>query len=264
MKEVTMNKKWLLLITLGLALVLAAPVLTGCGTPSAAQGSASPLQVSQQPQGIWVTGTGEVSITPDIATLNLGVVAQETNVALAQSKASEGMAKVMKALTDIGIAQKDLQTGYFSINQRTRWDNEKQTDATVGYLVTNMVTVKIRDTGKVGNIIDAVVQAGGDLIRINGISFSVEDPAKYYQEVREKAMTAAKSKAEELARLAGLTLGKPTYIVENAQYSPTYGGYANFSMSIPAPVPAAIAAPPISTGETRITLSVQVAYGVTQ
>ena len=73
-------------------------------------------------------------------------------------------------------------------------------------------------------------------------------------------MAVAKSKAEELAKLAGVTLGKPTYIVENAQYSPVYGGYANFDMAVPAPMPAMGSAAPISPGETKITLSVQVAY----
>ncbi len=171
-----MKKKWLSLIILGLVLILAAPALTGCGSPAIAQGTASPVQISQQPQGIWVSGTGEVSITPDIATLNLGVMTQETSVAQAQSEASDAMTKVMKALTDSGIAQKDIQTGYFSINQRTRWDDSKQIDTVIGYQVTNMVTVKIRDTSKVGDIIDSVVQAGSNFIRINGINFSVEDP----------------------------------------------------------------------------------------
>ncbi len=259
-----MNKKWWLIITLGLALILAVPALTGCAGSAAAQGTISPAQVSQQPQGIWVTGTGELAVTPDIATLSLGIVAQEATVTEAQAKASNVMTKVMQALADSGIAAKDIQTGSFSINQRTRWDDLKQMETITGYRVNNMVTVKIRETGEVGTIIDSVVLAGGDLMRINGISFSVEEPSKYYQDAREKAMTAAKTKAEELARLAGVTLGKPTYVAENAQYSPSYGGYANFSMSVPAAIPAPAIAPPISTGETKITLNVQVAYSTIQ
>ncbi len=256
-----MNKKWLSLIILGLVLILAVPALAGCSSPAVAEGTLSAVQVSQQPEGIWVSGIGEVSITPDLATLNLGVNAQELTVAQAQSKASEAMAKVMKALTDAGIAEKDIQTGYFNISQQNRWDDLKKMDVPIGYQVTNMVTVKIREIGKVGDIIDAVVVAGGDLIRINGITFSVENPAQYYTEARAKAMEAANNKAEDLAKLAGLTLGKPTYIVENAQYTPDYRGYANYSMSVP--VPAIDIAAPISAGETKVTLSVQVAYSVT-
>jgi len=155
-----MNRKWLAAIILGLVLVLAVPILAGCSSPAVAQDSPSAVQVSQQPEGIWVSAIGEVSITPDLATLNLGVTAQELTVAQAQAKASEAMAKVMQALTDAGIAQKDIQTGYFSISQQTRWDDLKRIDTPVGFQVTNMLTVKIREIAKVGDIIDSVVVAG--------------------------------------------------------------------------------------------------------
>ncbi len=268
-----MNRKWFLIVALGLVLVLAATAVTACGGTAGAQGTASSIQVSQQPEGIWVTGTGEVFITPDIATLNLGIASQEATVAEAQAKAAEAMDKVMQALKDNGIEAKDIQTGHFSISQRSRWDDMKQTEVVTGYYVTNMVTVKIRNTAgsddetglndRAGKVIDAVILAGGDLIRINGINFTVDDPAQYYQEVREKAMTAAKEKAEDLAELAGLTLGKPTYILENAQYTPIYGGYANFAMAVPAPTISA-GSTSISSGQTSITLTVQVTYSVTK
>jgi uncharacterized protein len=195
--------------------------------------------------------------------LRLGIVAQQATVADAQAKASEAMTRVMKSLTGSGIALKDIQTGAFSISQRTRWDDQKQTETITGYQVSNMVTVKIRETGKVGTVIDSVVQAGGDLIRISGIGFSVEDPTNYYQQAREKAMADARNKAEQLAKLAGVTLGKPIYVAEGAQSSVAYESFKSSGMAIPAPT-IAMSVAPISTGETRITLNVQVAYGVAQ
>ncbi len=264
-----MNKKWLSLITLGLVLILAISGLTGCNGSTAAQGTPQ-VQVSQQPQGIWISGSGEVAVTPDIATLRLGIVAQEATVADAQSKAADAMNKVMKALTDGGIPQKDIQTGSFSISQRTRWDDQKQMDTVIGYQVTNMVTAKIRILPqesytldyKAGRIIEAVVGAGGNLTRVSGINFSVEDPTKYYQQAREKAMADAKNKAEQLARLAGVTVGKPTYVAEGASSSVVYDSYKSAGMAVPAPMPVSV--PPISTGETKITLNVQVAYSTVQ
>jgi uncharacterized protein YggE len=260
-----MKKKWLFLVTLGLALALVVPVLSGCSSPAAAQSTPSQVQISQQPQGIWVSGTGEVSVTPDIAILQLGIVDQETTVAVAQTKASDAMNQVMKALTSAGVAAKDIQTGYFSISQRTRWDDQKQTDVVTGYQVSNMVTAKIRSLpqesypleSKVGRVINAVAQAGGDLTRINGINFSVEDPTNYYQQAREKAMADAKKKADQLATLAKVTLGKPTYIADSSQVSPVYSGR---DISMPVPAPTMSIEPPISTGELKITLNIQVAY----
>jgi len=254
-----MNKKRYLVIVMGLISILMVTSLTGCGSP-VTNLEAQTLQVSSQQNGIWVTGIGEVSITPDIAVLSVGIVSLEKTVAEAQSKAADAITKVMKALTDSGIAQKDIQTGSFSINQQTRWDDQKQIESVTGYRVTNMLTVKIRTIDKVGTIIDYTVDAGGDLIRINSINFSVEEPSKYYQEVREKAMNAAKAKAEDLAKLSGVKLGRATYISENAEYTPIYRGYANVTDSIA--VPSAAVTTPISAGQAKITLNIQVAYSI--
>ena len=239
-----MKKYWLAAI--GLVLVLAAVSLSGCANIETA-GSNS------QQEGIWVSGEGKVSVIPDIATLSLGISAQAASVAEAQSQAAEAMNGVMSALADNGVAEKDIQTQRFSIDQVTRWDDKNQQEVVIGYRVTNMVTAKIREIDKAGAVIDAVAAAGGDLTRINSISFSVDDPTPYYKEAREKAMADAKAKGEQLAKLAGVELGKPTYISEGT-VSPVYP---------PMYKEAAGTAPtPISPGELELTLTVQVAYDI--
>ena len=240
-------------MTISLALVLTMVFLSGCtktATPSLGG------IFSTQQEGIWVTGTGKVSVVPDIATLRLGIEAQEVSVAEAQSKATEAMNRVMDALDDNGVADKDIQTQRFSIQRVTRWDNVKQEEIVIGYRASNIVTAKIRDLDKVGDIIDAVAKAGGDLTRIDGIAFSVDDPSAYHEEAREKAMADAKAKAKQLANLADVTLGKPTYISESIQIpSPIYPRVAYEE----APIPAAA---PISPGEMEISLTIQVAYAI--
>jgi len=218
-------------------------------------------------EGVWVSGTGEVTVTPDIANLRLGIEAQEASVAEAQTKASEAMAKVMTALTDNQVAEEDIQTQYFRIRERTRWNPESEEEIVVGYEVSNMVVAKVGGIDKIGTIIDSVVKAGGDLIRIDSIGFSVDDPSVYYEEAREKAMADAEARAEHLAELAGVTLGKPTYISEGVQ-TPVYRDvYYEFpgGMAPPVPAPAPVAVPPsISPGELEVSLTVQVAYSILQ
>ncbi len=216
-----MKKKWLLAISL--ALVLATVGVSGCSEGGASLGelpSSLEVNLNSQQEGIWVSGRGEVTVTPDIATLRLGIEAQEASVAEAQTEASEAMDKVMTALTDNGVAEKDIQTQRFSIYPVTKWDREKEEETVVGYRVTNMVTAKIRDIDKAGTIIDAVVKAGGDLTRIDSIAFSVDDPSAYYDEARQKAMADAEAKAKHLAELADITLGKPSYISESTYIPP--------------------------------------------
>jgi len=164
-----MKKKWLW--ALALVLVIPAVLLSGCscGGPT----TAGVVNLTNQQLGIWVTGEGEVTAVPDIANIRLGVEAQAETVDAAQAEAAEAMDGVMTSLKDNGVAEKDIQTKYFSVHQVTRWDRDEDEEVILGYRVTNTVTAKIRDIEEVGTIIDAVIEAGGDLIRINNIEFSV-------------------------------------------------------------------------------------------
>jgi uncharacterized protein YggE len=247
-----MKKYWL--VAMSLVLVLAVVGFAGC---SAGPTTIGTVDINSQQTGIWVNGEGKVTVTPDIATLSLGIEAQAATVAEAQTQAATAMSAVMTALTDNGVADKDIQTQYFSIYQVTRWDDNKNEEIVIGYRVTNMVTAKIRDIEQAGPIIDAVAAAGGDYTRINNISFSVDDPTPYYQEARQKAMADAKAKAEQLADLAGANLGKPTYISEGTIYPPVIYRDAGMAMSVPEAAPT-----PISPGEIELTLTVQVAYAI--
>jgi len=250
-----MKKKWLLAV--GLALVLAIGGLAGCSPGNTVLGEIEELNISSQQEGIWVTGQGKVTAVPDIVTLRLGIEAQETSVAEAQTQAAEAMDRVMAALIDNGVAKKDIQTQHFSISRVTKWDRVKEEEVVIGYRVTNIVTAKIRDIDKAGSIIDTVAEVGGDLTRIDSIGFSVDDPSAYYDEARGKAMAEAKAKAMQLAELAGVTLGKPTYISEGIQVPrPIYQPGIAYEERVEA------VETPISPGEMEISLNIQVVYAI--
>jgi len=248
------KNKWLLII---LAATLALVGLWGC-TNEGLTGAPADWQVNlnSQQEGIWVSGTGVVTVTPDIAILRLGVEAQATSIADARSQAAEAMGRLMTALTDNNVAEEDIQTQYFNIRQIKRWDGDDEEEIVVGYLVTNKVTAKIRNVDEVGSIIDAVAEAGGDLTRIDSIGFSVDDPTEYYGQAREQAMADAKAKAEQLAELAGGKLGRVTYISESTQTPPIIRDVYEGATKIPMPET------PISLGEMEISLTVQVAYTI--
>ena len=240
-------KKGLLLV-IGLVLVISL-LLIGCESQETTGANGS------QQTGVWVSGTGKVTAVPDVAILSLGVEAQEKTVKEAQSEAASAMTAVVAALKTNGVADKDIQTQWYNISPVMKWVEDTNEQITIGYKVTNMATVKIRDISKAGATIDAVAEAGGNLTRINSINFTVDDPTAYYNQAREKAMQDANAKAEQMATLAGITLGKPTYISESGGYIPTpyyLKDYAEGGSS----------STPISPGELDITLSVQVAYAI--
>lgn len=254
-----MRKIWMVVI--GMALILAVAGVSGCGSGGATfTGGTADLRVNlnSQQEGVWVSGEGKVTAVPDVAILRLGIQAQESSVAEAQTQANEAMDKVMAALDDQGVAEKDIQTQYFNIQRVTRWDNQKEQEIVIGYRVTNVVTAKIRDISKAGAVIDAVAVAGGDLTRIDSIGFTIDDPSAYYAEARQKAVADAAAKAKQLAEVAGVKLGKPTYISESS-YIPS-PIYRQDMIEKAAAAPAVET--PISPGEMEISLNVQLTYAV--
>ena len=254
-----MKKKTLLLI--GLVLAIVAITAAGCESfspPSTAKTSmSSGLSLSQQNTGIWVTGEGSVSVVPDIAILSLGVEAQSETVAVAQNQAATSMDAVVRELKSNGVANKDIKTQSFSIYPVRRWVEKEGKEVLIGYRVNNMVTTRVRKVEDVGDIIDAVAKAGGDYIRINNIAFTVDDPAEYQEEAREKAMADAEAKAKQLAAAGGVRLGSPTYINESGGAIPVPREFAVKAFAEAAP-----AATPISPGETEIRITVQVVYSI--
>jgi uncharacterized protein YggE len=255
-----MKKYWL--VAMSLVLVLAVVGFAGC-TPGSST-TIGTVDINSQQTGIWVSGTGKVTVTPDIAMLSLGIEAQADTVAGAQEQAAAAMAAVMTALKDAGIDDEDIQTQYFNIREVTNWEvryDGGEKEVVIGYEVTNTVSVKIRDVTKAGAVIDAVVTAGGDLTRVNGIDFTVEDPAPYYEQAREKAADYAKAKAQQMADLTGVKLGNVTYVSESSSYY--HGGGPNYyredMMAVPAPT---IYPTEISVGTLEITATVQVAYAI--
>ncbi|MCH8009352.1 MAG: SIMPL domain-containing protein [Chloroflexi bacterium] len=164
--------------------------------------------------GISVSGIGSVFGEPDVAILTLGVEAQADSVGEARAKAAEAMDAMLTVLKDGGVEDSDIQTSRFSVEPRYNFRDGEQ--ELIGFFVNNLVTVKIRDIDETGTLIDDVVEAGGDLTRVQNLRFTIDDPEELQQEARRLAMENAKSKAETLADAGGVELGAPRSISESS------------------------------------------------
>ncbi|MBI2935697.1 MAG: SIMPL domain-containing protein [Chloroflexi bacterium] len=225
------------------------------GAPPVVQAAAySPLSPGSASQtGIWVSGTGRVLMEPDLALLTIGVEARERTVEAARSKAAAAMAAIVEVLKARGIAGKDVQTSGFSISPEYTFRERER--ILVGYLVNNQARIKVRKLDEIGRVIDEVARAGGDLTLVQGISFTVENPAPFQSSAREQAVRDALAKAQQFAALTGVTLGRLVYLTESTVASvPREFGVRSLA--------AAEATTPISGGELEITVTVQVAFAI--
>ena len=214
---------------------------------------------ASQQTGIAVTGSATVSVKPDIARLNLGVEATEATVAAARSRAADVMTKVQDALKQKGVQEKDIRTQYLNISPQYTQSPDRIAPPTIrGYLVSNQLQITVRNIDSTSEVLDAAVAAGGNAVRVNGISFTVDQPEQFLGQAREEAVKMARARAEVLAKAAGVSLGTARSITESG------GGATPIPLRAEAPALSAGGAPtPVNPGEQTLQLTVQVVYDIT-
>ena len=229
------------------------------------QAYSSLLQTGNTQVGIWVTGEGTVTLEPDLVLLNIGVETTGESVSEARDEAATAMDAVVAALRARDVEDRDIQTQFFNISPEYEFqeviDLRRRTTqrVLVGYRVSNSATIKIRDLNGVGSIIDEVATAGGDAIRIDGISFTVEDPQLFQSQLREAAVTDALTKAQQFASLTGVSVGRLVFISESGGRAPAPKAFQETVMFA-----AASSAPDtaISGGELELRMTVQVVFDI--
>lgn len=202
------------------ACLLGAFLAWGVFGPTTAR-AASP-QPDPQPAAaeVHVVGVGTVRRAPDTAILSLAVSREAETAREAVSAANEAMSAVIQRMRDAGVADRDLQTQDFSIQPRIEYPDEKggpRTPRVVGYEARNSLTVRVRDLGKVGVLLDEAITLGVN--RGGDVRFVNEDPAEALAQARAEAMRDARERARTLVGALGMRLGRVVSVRES-QASP--------------------------------------------
>ncbi|MBT5448834.1 MAG: SIMPL domain-containing protein [Gemmatimonadetes bacterium] len=161
---------------------------------------------------ISVVGEGQASAVPDKARLSVGVITSSTNVREASGANRSSMQKMLQALADLGVEERDMATSNFSIhyeNPRPKVEGHEGQ-----YRVSNMLRVELSDFEQVDSVLEEVVRAGAN--QIWGVEMVVADVEALAVQARAKAAESARAKAEELARLHGRKLGEVLRITESS------------------------------------------------
>ena len=247
-----MNKKLVLIVSISfLALLLAA-----CGSIAAAPALAADDGESVT-RTLSVSGNGQVTMTPDIAYVTIGVQTEGKDAAEAVAENNLKSTNVVEALEGAGIDSKDIKTTNFSIYPQQQYDDSGKPTGEVTYIVNNSVFVTVRDLDTIGDLLNAVVAAGANSIQ--GIQFDVADKTDALAEAQTKAVANAEGQAENLAEAAGVELGEVITIttfggpVPLPKYDGRGGGIALAEAAVEVP---------ISPGEMMISIEVSMVYEI--
>lgn len=228
----------------GHALIVAVSLL-------AVSGFGAFAQERKMERTITVAATGAVDVEPDIATISTGVMSEAPTAREALTKNTEAMKKVVDGLKAKGIDARDIQTTQFQIDPTYQTAKDGSAPKIVGYRVNNSVSLIVRDIGKLGEIIDAVVTLGAN--QAGHIGFEASKAETLRDEARKLAIANALRRAKLYAEAAGASVGQVLTISE---------GVVNAAPMPMGRVAMSAKAVPIERGTERLEVSVQVTWAL--
>lgn len=229
-----------------MSLVLAFSLLVG----SASLPAFAAEQTTTDQGLISVSGNGTIIAKPDIAYLQVGYEAKNKEALAAQTEAKTKMAAILKLIKAQGIKDADIKTVNVSLYKTADYVKEVKNEY---YVATNTVEITVRDIDNVGSFIDLAVKGGSN--QLGSVRFVIEDQEKYHLEAIKLAIKNASTKANTIAQVIEVKIGKPSKVTENS-YSGgiIYREAANFAKA------SADVATPVEVGTVTITADVNVEY----
>jgi len=245
------------------------------------------LGESTQPATISFSGHGEVMATPDIANVYFTITKDASTVKDAQAGVATIEQKALDVLKAKGVDTKDIKTADASFNPKYEYKQAicpqptppvplnagagvSNTSAIaptycpgnkqvlVGYTANESITVKIRNTDTVGDIMQALGTTG--VSNLSGPDFSIDNPDTLQAQARKKAIDDAKAKAQVLAKDLGVSLGKiASFNDSNGGYPVMYNAKSDAMTlgAVPAAAPAVI-----PKGQNTISSDVTITYEI--
>ena len=163
--------------------------------------SAQPVSV------VSTTATGEARVTPDRATVFVGVQTKGLTAAAAGAENARRQRAILDTLRALGISGDRVSTMNYNVTPDMQYSPNGQTPPKItGYTVTNTVRAEVQRLDDVGRIIDASLAKGANEISSLQFFSSKADSAR--RAALATAVGNARTDAEALARAAGGSLGQ--------------------------------------------------------
>lgn len=224
--------------------------VTGCANAPVAATAAEAGPTDAGRPSVSARGVGKVTGTPDIVIVTLGVETSGPSAKAALDANNGHAATVIDLLKRNGVADADLRTSQLSVSP-----SYSENGRINGYQVSNLVTATLRDIAASGGLIDAVAEAVGDAVRVQQLSFGIDDDSGLRAQARADAVRKAQDQARQMAEAAGVALGEIRSITAIPQPSP-----GPYPQTMDARSSAAGAPVPLAPGSQDVEVAVDVVY----
>ena len=232
------------------ACLLAAALVFGSATALSAQGAPpAPPMMPALVSTIAVSGQGEATVVPDRARLSIGVQTQAATAADASARNATLQRAVIDAIRGQGIAAEQISTSGYNVYPEQTYDQPTRRSRITGYNVQNTVVVEIRETARVGPVLDAVLARGANLV--SSLQFYSSQAEAVRRQALQNAVQRARADAEAMAAAAGGRLGELVELSSDVSAPPR-----PVMMEMRASRAAAADATPVSEGTQTVNATV--------
>jgi uncharacterized protein YggE len=242
-------KKEAFMLRVGSALVLVSLLAV---TPLRAQAPA-PAGSPQDPLVV-VSGEGLVQATPDRAWITVSAEGRAPSPREAQRRTADLMRPVLDSLRKARVPDEAVRTIGYDLQQEFDFTNGKRVSR--GYVARNSIEVRVDDVGRVGELLESVVNQGAT--SVSSLRFDVKDEARLEREAVRAAVTNARLKAEAAAAGAGRTLDRLVRIEEAG--GPSRPAPMAFVRAVAADAGGGV--PPVATGQIEVRAQVSVTFSL--
>jgi uncharacterized protein len=202
------------------------------------------------------SGEGKAAGIPDIAIVSVGVTQKGLTVSQAQEKINQASKKITDAIRALGIEEKYIDTTNYSVNPEYDYADGRRI---AGYTATQDLQIKVKDVAKINKVVDTATAQGANVVGGVNFTFSDELKAKLENKARVMAVQNAKTKANSLAKTAGIKLGRLINVDESSYYP--VRAFDSVSMGAGAKMNAEPAAPSnITPGEGTVSITITLSY----
>ncbi len=220
------------------------------------------------------SGEGEVFSVADIASFNFSVTEEASTPNEAQELSAEKINEALTYLEKQGVEEKDIKITNYSVYPRYEYRTEQvrcfdgycppsgNKRVLIGYVASQSISVKVRDTEKAGEILSGVGEI--EVTNVTGLTFSIDDEDELKRDARKLAIEDAKEKAERLAKDLGVDLVRIVNFNESGAY-PMYARATFDTVEMQAFGKGGsemITSPELPLGENKITSNITITYEI--
>jgi uncharacterized protein len=220
------------------------------------------VELTPSPAGplLIVTGNGQVTATPDQATVRLGILRQANVAQTAQEQANALADDILAAILKIGVAAPQIKTARLTLSPvyAPRTSESRDAARIVAYNAVNSISIRLDNLALIGPVVDAGLKAGAN--QLEGVQFALRDDLPQREEALKKAAIEARRKARAMAEAIDVELRE---VLEISEGTFTNGELVGYAKSVAAPSPAGINTPvPVAVGEIEVTADVTIRYRI--